>query len=62
MQPVSKQRICNHAYNNRGIVGNGIFRPCKVVGPSAWAYNWATLFLGDINTGIWPSRLEESLE
>jgi hypothetical protein len=23
-------------------------------------YNWATLFLGDINTGTWPSRLGES--
>jgi hypothetical protein len=21
-------------------------------------YNWATLFLGDVNTGTWPSRLE----
>jgi hypothetical protein len=25
--------------------------------PSARGYNWATLFLGDINTGTWPSRL-----
>jgi hypothetical protein len=25
--------------------------------PTAWVYNWATLFLEDINTGIWPSRL-----
>jgi hypothetical protein len=24
---------------------------------SAWGYNWTTLFLGDINTGTWPSRL-----
>jgi hypothetical protein len=24
--------------------------------------NWATLFLGDMNTGSWPSRLEESQE
>jgi hypothetical protein len=23
-------------------------------------YNWDILFLGDINTGIWPSRLKES--
>jgi hypothetical protein len=23
-------------------------------------YNWASLFLGDINTGTWPSRLGES--
>jgi hypothetical protein len=23
-------------------------------------YNWATLFLGDINTGTWPHRLGES--
>jgi hypothetical protein len=28
--------------------------------PSARGYNWATLFLGDINTGTWPSRLGES--
>jgi hypothetical protein len=25
--------------------------------PSAWGYNWATLFLGDINMATWPSRL-----
>jgi hypothetical protein len=25
--------------------------------PSAWRYNRATLFLGDINTGTWLSRL-----
>jgi hypothetical protein len=24
--------------------------------PSAQGYNWATLFLGSINTGTWPSR------
>jgi hypothetical protein len=23
-------------------------------------YNWANLFLGEINTGTWPSRLGES--
>jgi hypothetical protein len=28
--------------------------------PSAWGYNWATLLLGDLNTGTWPSRLGES--
>jgi hypothetical protein len=28
--------------------------------PSAWGYIWATLFLGDINTETWPSRLGES--
>jgi hypothetical protein len=28
--------------------------------PSARGYNWATLFLGDINTGTWPSRFGES--
>jgi hypothetical protein len=28
--------------------------------PSTRGYNWATLFLGDINTGTWPSRLGES--
>jgi hypothetical protein len=27
---------------------------------SARGYNWATLFLGDINTGTWPSRLRET--
>jgi hypothetical protein len=27
---------------------------------SARGYNWITLFLGDINTGTWPSRLGES--
>jgi hypothetical protein len=25
--------------------------------PSARGYNWVTLFLGDINTGNWSSRL-----
>jgi hypothetical protein len=24
--------------------------------PGAWKYNWATLSLGNINTGTWPSR------
>jgi hypothetical protein len=28
--------------------------------PSAWGYNWATLLLGDINTGTWPFMLGES--
>jgi hypothetical protein len=28
--------------------------------PSAWRYNWPTLFLRDINTRTWPSRLGES--
>jgi hypothetical protein len=27
--------------------------------PSVRGYNWVTLFLGDINTEIWPSRLGE---
>jgi hypothetical protein len=35
--------------------------PLRVVGgdekePSVRGYNWATLFLGDINTVTWPSR------
>jgi hypothetical protein len=30
---------------------------CK---PNIWGYNYATLFLGDIKTGTWPSRLGES--
>jgi hypothetical protein len=28
--------------------------------PSARGYNWATLFLGDINMETWPSRFGES--
>jgi hypothetical protein len=32
-------------------------RKGKTVG---WVYNQATLFVGDINTGTWPSRLGES--
>jgi hypothetical protein len=28
--------------------------------PSAWGYNWVTLFLVVINTETWPSRLGES--
>jgi hypothetical protein len=28
--------------------------------PNAREHNWATLLLGDINTGTWPSRLGES--
>jgi hypothetical protein len=28
--------------------------------PNIWGYNWAALILGEINTGIWPSRLRES--
>jgi hypothetical protein len=27
--------------------------------PNAWGYNWATLFLGDLNTGTWRSRWGE---
>jgi hypothetical protein len=27
---------------------------------SAWWYNWASLFLSDVNTGTWSSRLGES--
>jgi hypothetical protein len=30
--------------------------------PSARRYIWATLFLGGINTGTWPSRFGESQE
>jgi hypothetical protein len=28
--------------------------------PSAWGYNWAILFLVDINTGTWPFKFEKS--
>jgi hypothetical protein len=31
----------------------------SAIKPSGPGYNWATLFLGDINTGTWPSRLGE---
>jgi hypothetical protein len=31
-----------------------------VVGPSALGYNYATLYLGDINMGTRPSRLGDS--
>jgi hypothetical protein len=31
MQPVSKQRIGKHAYNYRGIVGNGVFFSVRAV-------------------------------
>jgi hypothetical protein len=27
---------------------------------NAWGYNRATIFLGEINIGTWPSRLEKS--
>jgi hypothetical protein len=30
------------------------------VDPNVHGCNWATLFLGDINTGTWPSKLGES--
>jgi hypothetical protein len=29
---------------------------------NAWWYNWPTLFLGNINTGTYPSRLKKSQE
>jgi hypothetical protein len=28
--------------------------------PSTWVYNWTTLFLEDVNTGTWSSRLGKS--
>jgi hypothetical protein len=34
--------------------------PAKKREPSARGYNWATLYLGDINTGTGLSRLGES--
>jgi hypothetical protein len=55
-------------YNNRGTLGNSVFYSVRAKGlqkkdtsqttvewtrPSAWGYNRATLFLGDINTGTW---------
>jgi hypothetical protein len=63
--------ICIHIYTHINIKprGGGLdylhrspasrkMRPKKE--PSARGYNWATLFLGDINTGTWPSRLGKS--
>jgi hypothetical protein len=29
----------------------------SIAKPSTWGYNQVTLFLGDIITGTWPSRL-----
>jgi hypothetical protein len=42
--------VCSPASRKRRQKGN----------PVPGGYNWATLFLGDINTGTWPSRLGES--
>jgi hypothetical protein len=36
--------------------------PEKVCDPYARGYNWATLFLGEINTGTWRSWLGGSLK
>jgi hypothetical protein len=38
----------------------GIPNISQLYKPSARGYNWSTLFLGDVNTGTWPSRLGES--
>jgi hypothetical protein len=37
-----------------------IRRRRQKVEPGAWGHIWVNLFLGDINTGTWPSRLGES--
>jgi hypothetical protein len=39
-------------------VGRSYKQELKV--PNAQGYNWATLFLEEINMGTWPSRLGES--
>jgi hypothetical protein len=44
---------------NRFLRTIGNLPRCTLV-RDAWGYNWATLFLGDINTGTWPSKLEDS--
>jgi hypothetical protein len=49
---------CRSVISSNG--SEGVTRAVRVSEPSAWGYNWATLFLGDINTGIWPSREGES--
>jgi hypothetical protein len=42
--------IVTHAHKYRGTFESG----------DAREYNWATLFLGKINSGTWPTRLGES--
>jgi hypothetical protein len=41
-------------------VGHNIALTLKGITQCPGGYNWATLFLGEINTGTWPSRLGES--
>jgi hypothetical protein len=54
--------------NNARTVGRGVLSTVHPEGnimrtnrteQTGW-YNWTTLFLGDMNTGTWPSRLRES--
>jgi hypothetical protein len=59
---MSRIEIVKKQYNF--YVGFPVWRRVVVRGdkrePSARGHNWATLFLGDINTGTWPSKLGES--
>jgi hypothetical protein len=70
-EPVSKQWIGKHT--TIGVLLETVFsvgaapslynedlRQLRELKPSARGYNRATLSLGDINTGTWPSRLGES--
>jgi hypothetical protein len=42
----------HRVYKSRSLANNA--------GPNDRGYDWATLFMGEINTGTWPSRLGES--
>jgi hypothetical protein len=58
MRAVSSSGSCLSELASRGFYL--LLRHICFAEPSAREYNWATLFLGDINTGTWPSRLGES--
>jgi hypothetical protein len=56
-----------HYATSRKVVGSipdeviGVLNLSNSSEPSVREYNWTTLFLGDINTGTWSSRLWEYL-
>jgi hypothetical protein len=49
-----------HGQFGRLTVGRNITSTFAYVEPNARGYNWASLLLGEINTGTWPSRLGKS--
>jgi hypothetical protein len=52
--------ICTDVEENSASHNSSVVVCTHVSKPSARGYNWATLFLGDINTGTWPFRSGES--